>query len=77
MIAALLLGSMFAVRNGATTLVEVITLSAMVLGGGIVAAAAGKVAGIALSRARWYLERDRLFRRLAGPSEGGQHVVLR
>jgi hypothetical protein len=77
MLATLLLGSLLAVRRGATTLGEGIALSATVLGWGLVAAAVGKVTGIVVSRMRWYLERDRLFRRLADTSEGGGHVVLR
>ncbi len=77
MIAALLLGALLAVRRGATSLGEGIVLGATVLGWSLVAAAVGKVAGILVSRVQWHLERDRLFRRLAGAPEGGGHVVLR
>lgn len=77
LLAALLLGSLLAVRRGATSLGEGIALGATVLGWSLVAAAVGKVAGILVSRVQWHLERGRLFRRLAGAPEGGGHVVLR
>jgi uncharacterized transporter YbjL len=77
MIAALLLGLLLAIHHGATNLGEVISLSATILGVSLFAAAVGKVAGIAVSRALWYLERYRLLRRLTDPKEGGGNVVLR
>jgi hypothetical protein len=77
MMGALLVGSLLALRRGASNLTEGIMLGAKVLGWVLVAAAVGKVVGMGVSRARWHVERGRLFRRLAGAPEGGGHVVLR
>jgi VIT1/CCC1 family predicted Fe2+/Mn2+ transporter len=77
LIGALLVGSLMAFRSGATTILEVISLIALVLLGAVVAAVIGKITSIALSKVRWRLESARLIRRLVDSPDGGPHVVLR
>lgn len=64
MLAALLLGSLLALRQGASNGGAALTSAGAVLIAALVAAVLGKLVGMAVSKIRWRLERERLLRRL-------------